>query len=124
MFDDIYNWIIIAAALVVAITNILKPIMSATTWGKKKEAERIEKIVNELYTTMLKEHFDAMNLGMQNVLRANILEFYDAHCDDKIITMAEKQTLDQEFDAYIKLGGNGTIKELKEEVMDKWKVII
>lgn len=56
--------------------------------------------------------FNAMELGVQALLRSQIIHTYNKYMDLKEMPIYERENIDQLFAQYENLGGNGTIKDL------------
>ena len=64
-------------------------------------------------------HDDAMEQGMRVLLRTQIVDgYYKYHVQQKKMTVERRAELDETFDAYTKLGGNGTVAQLFHELDD------
>lgn len=62
-------------------------------------------------------HDDAMELGMRVLLRTQIVDAYDRyHNQHAKLTVERKREIDEAYEAYHALGGNGTITEMYREI--------
>lgn len=60
--------------------------------------------------------------GMRCQLRTELLRTYYRHKDQKQIRQYEMENFVHNFNAYIALGGNSFIQEIRQEVM-RWEVV-
>ena len=68
------------------------------------------------------KHDRAMEVGMKVLLRKQLIDAYDYyHNQEHKMTVERKREVDEAYDAYIALGGNGTIRHMYEDVdNDVW----
>ena len=64
------------------------------------------------------QEFEALKLGMQSMLRDRIIQAYNKYIEQKWIPIYAMDSIQKLFDAYVGLGGNGTIHDLVEELKD------
>lgn len=79
-------------------------------------------IVGYLASTLKrrKTHEHAMEIGMQVLLRKALIDSYDYyHHQDHKLTIERKREIDEAYEAYITLGGNGTIRHMYEDTTEK-----
>lgn len=68
---------------------------------------------------MLRRRDDALYCGMKVLLRATLLDAYERHVTNQTpLSLERKREIDEAFDAYSALGGNGTGKQLYEELCE------
>ena len=64
-------------------------------------------------------HDNAMEQGMRVLLRTQIVDaYYIYHVQHKKLTVERRREIDEAFEAYSALGGNGTVAELYHEIDD------
>lgn len=64
-------------------------------------------------------HDDAMEQGMRAILRKQIVDAYDIyHVQHRRLTVERKREIDEMFEAYSALGGNGTVADMYHEIDD------
>jgi len=76
-------------------------------------------VVGYVGATMRKKqtHDDAMEQGMRVLLRTQIVDaYYKYHVQQKKMTVERRAELDESFQAYTRLGGNGTVATLFHEL--------
>ena len=71
--------------------------------SKKLEAER--------------KRNEAIENGVKDILRIQILDTYDRCKQSGVISVARKDAIDSAYSSYHALGGNGTITRVHEEIM-------
>ena len=71
--------------------------------SKKLEAERMRN--------------EAIENGVKDILRIQILDTYDRCKSDGVISVARKDAIDSAYRSYHALGGNGTITQVHNEIM-------
>ena len=71
--------------------------------SKKLEAER--------------QRNEAIENGVKDILRIQILDTYDRCKSDGVISVARKDAIDSAYRSYHALGGNGTITQVHNEIM-------
>ncbi len=106
-----------AAAITVAV------IEAKASKRRKQEDERHEQLMKAETDRIIKE--DAMALGMKALLRSQIVSFYDMyHNQERPLSVERKKELDEMYEAYHALGGNGTISTMYKELenADIWIV--
>lgn len=62
--------------------------------------------------------FKALKLGMQAILRNNLIEQYNRYSIDKCIPIYALENVEQMYKQYKALDGNGTIKHLYDELLE------
>ena len=62
--------------------------------------------------------FEALKLGQQALLRDRIIQAYNKYIEQTWIPIYSMDSINKLFAAYKGLGGNGTIKDLIEELKD------
>ena len=60
---------------------------------------------------------EAIENGVKDILRIQILDTYDRCKQDGVISVARKDAIDSAYASYHALGGNGTITRVHEEIM-------
>lgn len=114
----------IVTALIAAVATITVAVIEAkASRRRKQEDERHAQLVKLDEERTARD--EAMMLGMQSLLRGQIVDFYDKyHNQSKHLTVERKRELDEMYTAYHALGGNGTITGLYEELKnsDIWIV--
>lgn len=60
----------------------------------------------------------ALKNGTQSLLRADIIRAYDKYVEKGYCPIYARDALEQEYNAYHDLGGNGTITDLWERIKD------
>ena len=60
----------------------------------------------------------ATELGVQALLRAEIIHIYNKYMDKGLMPIYERENIAELFKQYTNLGGNGVIKELIEKLYD------
>ena len=64
-------------------------------------------------------HDDAMEQGMRVLLRTQIVDaYYKYHIRQTKMSVERRKELDESFEAYVRLGGNGTVAQLFHEMDD------
>lgn len=64
-------------------------------------------------------HDDAMEQGMRVLLRTQIVDaYYKYHIKQTKMSVERRAELDESFEAYVQLGGNGTVAQLFHEMDD------
>lgn len=64
-------------------------------------------------------HDDAMEQGMRVLLRTQIVDaYYKYHIKQTKMSVERRAELDESFEAYRQLGGNGTVAQLFHEMDD------
>ena len=100
-----------AAAITVAV------IETRAAKRRKQDDERHEMIMQMEHDR--NERDDAMALGIKALLRSNIVNFYDAHHNQgKPLSVERRRELDEMYEAYHQLHGNGTITAMYDELKD------
>lgn len=64
------------------------------------------------------QEFEALKLGQQALLRDRIIQAYNKYIEQAWVPIYGMESINKLFDAYKGLGGNGTIKDLVEELKD------
>lgn len=66
-----------------------------------------------------KKHDDAMEQGMRVLLRTRIVDAFDEYAHQgKAMSVERKSEVEEAYQAYHALGGNGVITEMYQELMD------
>ena len=65
-----------------------------------------------------KERSKAIEDGVRDILRINILDTYDKCKTEGKITVSRKDAIDSAYQSYHALGGNGTITQVHNEIME------
>ena len=65
-----------------------------------------------------KERSKAIEDGVRDILRINILDTYDKCKTEGRITVSRKDAIDSAYNSYHALGGNGTITQVHNEIME------
>ena len=60
----------------------------------------------------------AIENGVRDILRMQILDAYDACRAAGVISVSRKDAIDSAYNSYHALGGNGTITHVHNELMD------
>lgn len=99
-------------SLVVAILSfVLQDSIRENRKLKKKQTE-------EEQTT-----FNALKDGVKCLLRSKLMEYHDVYVEAKHVSSTEYENWTQMYDSYHKLGGNGMITHMTEDIeelkMDK-----
>lgn len=68
--------------------------------------------------TVQKARQNAVELGVQALLRANIISIYNKYMDRGEIPIYERENIDHLYKEYKALGGNGVIESLMEKLTD------
>lgn len=114
----------IITALIAAVATIAVAVIEAkASRRRKQEDERHAQLVKLDEERTARD--EAMMLGMQSLLRGQIVDFYDKYHNRKSpISVERKRELDEMYAAYHSLGGNGTITQMYEELKnsDIWIV--
>lgn len=66
----------------------------------------------------MKVRQDAMELGVQALLRAEIIHIYNKYMDRGEMPVYERENVQELLKQYKNLGGNGAIKDLVEKLFD------
>lgn len=61
---------------------------------------------------------EAIENGVRDILRMQILDTYDACRAAGVISVSRKDAIDSAYQSYHALGGNGTITHVHNELMD------
>ena len=61
---------------------------------------------------------EAIENGVRDILRMQILDTYDACRAAGVISVSRKDAIDSAYSSYHALGGNGTITHVHSELMD------
>lgn len=68
---------------------------------------------------MLRRRDEALYTGMKVLLRATLTDAYEHHVTEgKPLSLERKREIDEAYEAYRALGGNGTGKQLYEELCE------
>lgn len=59
---------------------------------------------------------DAIANGVLELLRIQLIEYHDKYMDDEDIPTYAYENFDEMYKAYEALGGNGTVKKMKEDI--------
>lgn len=101
--------------LVYVITTILGIALGAVSSRLKKTKEKDEKE---------KKKDEAIELGVQALLRNEIIRRYREFESKGEISILDKENLEEMFVQYKNLGGNGTVKKMMNELLNlKTKII-
>lgn len=101
--------------LVYIITTILGIALGAVSSRLKKTKEKDEKE---------KKKDEAIELGVQALLRNEIIRRYREFESKGEISILDKENLEEMFVQYKNLGGNGTVKKMMNELLNlKTKII-
>lgn len=101
--------------LVYIITTILGIALGAVSSRLKKTKEKDEKE---------KKKDEAIELGVQALLRNEIIRRYREFESKGEISILDKENLEEMFEQYKNLGGNGTVKKMMDELLNlKTKII-
>ena len=101
--------------LVYIITTILGIALGAVSSRLKKTKEKDEKE---------KKKDEAIELGVQALLRNEIIRRYREFESKGEISILDKENLEEMFVQYKNLGGNGTVKKMMDELLNlKTKII-
>lgn len=101
--------------LVYVITTILGIALGAVSSRLKKTKEKDEKE---------KKKDEAIELGVQALLRNEIIRRYREFESKGEISILDKENLEEMFEQYKNLGGNGTVKKMMNELLNlKTKII-
>ena len=65
-----------------------------------------------------KERSKAIEDGVRDILRINILDTYDKCKTEGRITVSRKDAIDSAYQSYHALGGNGTITQVHKEILE------
>lgn len=96
MIDFIIKyWLEFAFGLLIMGTGVV------CTWMKRK----------------FKEHDDLRN-GLQAILRNDIIKMHDKYMEKEYIPIYALDSVNKMYSAYHKLGGNGTVTKLVEEMQE------
>ena len=65
-----------------------------------------------------KERNQAIEDGLRSVLRLQILDNYEKAKNDGKISVSRKEAIDSAYKSYHALGGNGTVTQIHNEIME------
>lgn len=85
--------------------------VSAEELEKKEKAAEAEKQAQ-------KQKMEAMELGVQSLLRDRIIERYNHYTEQKHIPIYGMENVTKMYESYHALGGNGTITELVNDLKE------
>ena len=101
--------------IIYIITTILGIALGAVTSKLKKTKEKDESE---------KKKSEAIELGVQALLRNEIIRRYREFETKGEISILDQENLDEMFTQYKNLGGNGTVKKMMDELLSlKTKII-
>lgn len=108
----------VLTALIAAAAAITVAVIEAKAARRRRqEDERHAQLVKLDEERTVRD--EAMALGMKALLRARIVDCYDRyHNQEKPLTVERKREIDEMYEAYHGLGGNGTITALYNELRD------
>lgn len=101
--------------IVYLITTVLGIELGAVTSKLKKNKEKDEKE---------KKKDEAIELGVQALLRNEIIRRYREFESKGEISILDQENLDEMFEQYKNLGGNGTVKKMMNDLYElKTKIV-
>lgn len=101
--------------IIYLITTALGIALGFVTSKLKKNKEKDEKE---------KKKEEAIELGVQALLRNEIIRRYREFESKGEISILDKENLEEMFEQYKNLGGNGTVKKMMDELLNlKTKII-
>ena len=108
----------ILTALIAGAATVTVAIIETRAVRRRKEDEERHQTLMALEKER-SERDDAIALGMKALLRGRIVDCYDRyHNQSKPLTVERKRELDEMYEAYHNLGGNGTITGMYREMED------
>ena len=110
---NVYQWLCVIGVPSV-ITLIWTTIIKKSLDKAARRAEESERRAEEDRQRSL-----AIENGLRDVLRIQILDTYDKCVQNgRTITVSRKDAIDSAYRSYHALGGNGTITQAHEEIME------
>lgn len=108
----VYQWLCVVgvpSVITLIWTTLIKKSLSKAE--KKAEQSRQE-------SEAIKKKSEAIECGVRDIQRIMILDTYDKCVQNgRTISVSRKDAMDAAFNSYTALGGNGTIKQVHEEIM-------
>ena len=65
----------------------------------------------------VKKEDEALRIGMQSLLRSNIIQLHDKYTEKGYCPIYGKEAIEKEYESYHALGGNGVVTKLYNDIM-------
>lgn len=113
-------WVAIIGGAFTLINMILSTISSSISKKQTKRAANQEAEHTALKQRMNQylERIDDVEVGLQSLLRLEIIRSHEKYMDRKFCPLYAKESLTRAYKSYHKLGGNDVATDLYNELMD------
>ena len=113
-------WVAIIGGAFTLINMILSTISSFISKNQTKRAADQEAEHTELKQRINQylERIDDVEVGLQSLLRLEIIRSHEKYMDRKFCPLYAKESLTRAYKSYHKLGGNDVATDLYNELMD------
>ena len=113
-------WVAIIGGAFTLINMILSTVSSSISKKQTKRAadQEAEHTALEQRMNQYLERIDDVEVGLQSLLRLEIIRSHEKYMDRKFCPLYAKESLTRAYKSYHKLGGNDVATDLYNELMD------